>query len=72
MKDRIRKATEHVNQNEGLIFEKSAAGKFAYKLPPLDVPEADPERELGNAALWCCTELLSKQAIDAAVKAVTR
>ena len=28
--------------------------------------------ELGNAALWCCTELLSKQAIDAAVKAVTQ
>ncbi len=26
--------------------------------------------ELGNAALWCCTELTTKQAIDAAVKAV--
>ena len=50
MKDRIRKATEHVNQNEGLIFEKSSPGKFAYALPPLDVPEADPGKELGRAA----------------------
>jgi len=50
MKDRIRKATEHVNQNEGLIFEKSSPGKFAYKLPPLDVPEVDAEKELGKAA----------------------
>src|SRR5512146_1484232 len=50
MKDRIRKATEHVNQNEGLIFEKSSRGKFAYKLPPLDVPDVDPENELGRAA----------------------
>ena len=36
-----RKATTHVNQNEGLIFEKSSAGKAAWKLPPLDVPEVD-------------------------------
>ncbi|MBZ5646035.1 MAG: aminomethyl-transferring glycine dehydrogenase subunit GcvPB [Acidobacteriia bacterium] len=50
MKDRIRKATEHVNQNEGLIFEKSSPGKFAYRLPPLDVPGVDPEKELGAAA----------------------
>jgi glycine dehydrogenase subunit 1 len=28
--------------------------------------------ELGNAALWCCTELTTRTAIDAAVKAVTR
>jgi glycine dehydrogenase subunit 2 len=40
MKPMIRKATQHVNQNEGLIFEKSSAGKAAWKLPPLDVPEA--------------------------------
>ncbi|HYX68159.1 MAG TPA: aminomethyl-transferring glycine dehydrogenase subunit GcvPA [Terriglobales bacterium] len=26
--------------------------------------------ELGNAALWCCTEMTTRQAIDAAVKAV--
>ncbi len=50
MKDRIRKATEHVNQNEGLIFEKSSPGKFAYALPPLDVPGVDPDQELGRAA----------------------
>jgi len=35
----ITKATRHVNQNEGLIFEKSSPGKAAWKLPPLDVPE---------------------------------
>jgi glycine dehydrogenase subunit 1 len=28
--------------------------------------------ELGNAALWCCTELTSKESIDAAVAEVTR
>ena len=28
--------------------------------------------ELGNAALWCCTELTTRLAIDAAVKAVTK
>jgi glycine dehydrogenase subunit 1 len=26
--------------------------------------------ELGNVALWCCTELNSKEQIDTAVKAV--
>ncbi|MGH9648996.1 MAG: glycine dehydrogenase, partial [Terriglobales bacterium] len=26
--------------------------------------------ELGNAALWCCTELTTKAAIDAALKAI--
>jgi glycine dehydrogenase subunit 2 len=49
MKDGIRKATRHVNQNEGLIFEKSSAGKAAWKLPPLDVPEADASALLGAA-----------------------
>jgi glycine dehydrogenase subunit 1 len=28
--------------------------------------------ELGNAALWCCTELTTKESIDAAVAEVTR
>ena len=41
MTGKIRKATRHVNQNEGLIFEKSSPGKAAWKLPPLDVPEVD-------------------------------
>jgi glycine cleavage system P protein (glycine dehydrogenase) subunit 2 len=45
----IKKATTHVNQNEGLIFEKSSPGKKAYKLAPLDVPEVDPAQVLGNS-----------------------
>src|ERR1700692_126903 len=44
-----RKATLHVNQNEGLIFEKSSAGKAAWKLPPLDVPEVDTAKLLGSS-----------------------
>jgi len=43
------KATRHVNQNEGLIFEKSSAGKAAWKLPPLDVPEVDTAQLLGSS-----------------------
>ena len=50
MKHMTRKATRHVNQNEGLIFEKSSPGKKAYKLPPLDVPEVDTEELLGAHA----------------------
>src|SRR3954467_2228994 len=46
----IRKVSRHVNQNEGLIFEKSTPGKKAYKLPPLDVPEVDAEVLLGEHA----------------------
>ncbi|HSB76909.1 MAG TPA: aminomethyl-transferring glycine dehydrogenase subunit GcvPB [Terriglobales bacterium] len=42
-----KKATRHVNQNEGLIFEKSSPGKAAWKLPPLDVPEVDTADLLG-------------------------
>jgi glycine dehydrogenase subunit 2 len=44
------KSTSHVNQNEALIFEKSSPGKQAYKLSPLDVPEVDPAKLLGDAA----------------------
>src|SRR6195256_2159856 len=44
-----RKATRHVNQNEGLIFEKSSPGKAAWKLPPLDVPEVDATKLLGSS-----------------------
>ncbi len=47
MSDRIKKARTHVNQSEGLIFEKSSAGKRAYKLPELDVPEVDSAKLLG-------------------------
>jgi glycine dehydrogenase subunit 2 len=42
------KASRHVNQNEGLIFEKSSPGKRAFELPPLDVPAADPAQALGS------------------------
>jgi glycine dehydrogenase subunit 2 len=47
MKHMTRKATRHVSQNEGLIFEKSSAGKAAWKLAPLDVPEVDTRKLLG-------------------------
>jgi glycine dehydrogenase subunit 2 len=44
----IRKAGRHVSQNEGLIFEKSAAGKRGMQLPPSDVPAVDPAGALGR------------------------
>jgi glycine dehydrogenase subunit 2 len=47
MSDTITKASRHVSQNEGLIFEKSSPGKRAFDLPPLDVPAADPAKSLG-------------------------
>src|ERR1700720_4398593 len=46
----IKKATQHVNQNEGLIFERSSPGKKGYRLGPLDVPEVDYTKALGTAA----------------------
>jgi glycine dehydrogenase subunit 2 len=49
MTQMTRKATRHVNQNEGLIFEKSSPGKGAWKLPPLDVPEVDTAELLGKS-----------------------
>src|SRR5579872_7523517 len=47
-KHMTRKATRHISQNEGLIFEKSSPGKAAWKLPPLDVPEVDSAELLGK------------------------
>jgi len=44
----IRKSTPHVNQNEGLIFERSSAGRAGYDLPALDVPAADLPLALGS------------------------
>jgi glycine dehydrogenase subunit 2 len=41
----IKKATTHINQNEGLIFERSHEGKTGYSLPALDV-DAAPLDEL--------------------------
>ncbi len=46
--------------NDRLLEQKIVGGFPLKKFYP----------ELGNAALWCCTELLTRQAIDAAVKAV--
>ncbi|HET9087996.1 MAG TPA: aminomethyl-transferring glycine dehydrogenase subunit GcvPB, partial [Acidobacteriaceae bacterium] len=45
-----RKVSSHVNQNEGLIFEKSSPGKKAYRLSELDVPAVDPKTLLGQHA----------------------
>jgi glycine dehydrogenase subunit 2 len=49
VKHTTRKATRHVSQNEGLIFEKSSPGKTAWKLAPLDVPDVDAHKLLGEA-----------------------
>src|SRR5437764_4297011 len=46
---KINKVRPHPSQNEGLIFEKSSAGKAAYQLPPLDVPEVSAARLLGDS-----------------------
>jgi glycine dehydrogenase subunit 2 len=43
------KVRSHPTQNEALLFEKSAPGKRAYKLPPLDVPAVDAPMLLGAA-----------------------
>ena len=43
------KVRAHQTQNEGLMFEKSAPGKKAYQLPPLDVPAVDAAELLGDA-----------------------
>jgi glycine dehydrogenase subunit 2 len=48
MNEKIKKATRHTNQNEGLIFEKSSPGKRAFDLPPLDVPKVDARVALGG------------------------
>ncbi|MBM3794342.1 MAG: glycine dehydrogenase subunit 2 [Acidobacteria bacterium] len=47
----INKTRQHINQNEGLIFEVSSPGKKGYQLPDLDVPEIDPAAALGVAAV---------------------
>lgn len=43
------KVRTHPTQNEALAFEKSAPGKRAYKMPPLDVPAVDAVALLGAA-----------------------
>jgi glycine dehydrogenase subunit 2 len=44
----IKKVRPHPTQNEPLLFELSSPGKRGYQLPELDVPLADPARELGE------------------------
>jgi glycine dehydrogenase subunit 2 len=47
----------HQTQNEALLFEKSAPGKSAYMLPPLDVPAVDAATLLGEAHRKVAAEL---------------
>ena len=42
-----KKVRPHPTQNEALLFEISAPGKYAYKLPALDVPAVDATALLG-------------------------
>jgi glycine dehydrogenase subunit 2 len=46
-----RRASQHVNLSEALIFERSAPGKRAFELPPLDVPAVDPGTVIDGALL---------------------
>ena len=46
-----RRASQHVNLSEALIFERSASGKRAFELPPLDVPAVDPNTVIGGPLL---------------------
>jgi glycine dehydrogenase subunit 2 len=48
MNEKIKKASRHTNQSEGLIFEKSSPGKRGFELPGLDVPRVDPAKSLGS------------------------
>ena len=47
----------HQTQNEALLFEISSPGKYAYKLPTLDVPAVDPSALLGAAVRKDSAEL---------------
>ena len=51
------KVRPHQTQNEGLVFEKSAPGKRAYKMPPLDVPAVDPKALLRETHRQVAPEL---------------
>ena len=43
----IKKVTNHLSQNEALLFERSSPGKKGYQLPELDVPAVDAAEALG-------------------------
>ena len=49
-KTRIKKATTHVIQNEGLLFDESRPGRIGYSLPKLDVPQ-EPNSKLLDSKL---------------------
>jgi glycine dehydrogenase subunit 2 len=49
-KNRIKKATTHVVQNEGLLFEVSRPGRIGYSVPKLDVPDP-PDAQLVDEKL---------------------
>jgi glycine dehydrogenase subunit 2 len=44
-----KRVRSHPTLNEELLFEKSSPGKYAYKLPALDVPAVDPAALLGSS-----------------------
>ena len=48
---RIKKATTHVTQNEGLLFEVSRPGRTGYSIPALDVPERAAEELIAKELL---------------------
>ena len=52
-----KKVRPHQTQNEALIFEKSAPGKCAYRMPPLDVPAVDAVELLGASHRTLYAEL---------------
>ena len=43
----IKKVSQHIVQEEPLVFELSSPGKRGYQLPQLDVPAVDPKAVLG-------------------------
>ncbi|MFZ4985136.1 MAG: aminomethyl-transferring glycine dehydrogenase subunit GcvPB [Blastocatellia bacterium] len=47
----IKKASTHINQNEGLIFERSRPGRVGYRLPELDVEAVPVESLIDNRLL---------------------
>src|SRR5690348_15785821 len=44
------KVSDHITQNEPLLFEKSSPAKRGYRQAPLGVPAADATKLLGEAA----------------------
>jgi glycine dehydrogenase subunit 2 len=50
-KSRIKKATTHVVQNEGLLFEESRPGRIGYSVPKLDVPDRPDDQLIDRRLL---------------------